>query len=183
MFGKSVHLCNRSIATLRCRPSSRRVFPFFFACASSDYTAALINLSLAPGKMAEYTEFTFHQFFDLSFFLFSILLEGGGSKPPVKAIQGANPNAVESVARPKSVSIVLTPDEIAETKEFEERLRRALEQSRMLQAQQISQIKNIENEIASVKDDGFEFFHSGAEKSRKGKKPRKLKGILKKPKQ
>ena len=88
----------------------------------------------------------------------------------------------ESVPKPTSVSILLTPDEMTETKEFEERLRRALEQSRMLQMQQMSQITNIENEIANA-NDGFELFDVAEKKIRKSNKPRKLKGILKKPKQ
>ncbi|XP_065071198.1 proprotein convertase subtilisin/kexin type 7-like [Rhopilema esculentum] len=83
---------------------------------------------------------------------------------------------------PTAVSILLTPDDLSETKQFEERLKRALEQSRILQTQQMNQIMNLENEISIAnKGDGFDL---PAEKNdAKQKKPKKLKGILKKPRQ
>lgn len=117
---------------------------------------------------------------------FSILLESGGSKSQLKSSPSVNAvlnESKEETVKAASVSIIVTPDEMYETKEFEERLRRALEQSRMLQIQQMSQIKNIENEIASTNDDGFEIFDLKEKKAKTSKKPRKLKGILKKPKQ
>ena len=112
------------------------------------------------------------------------MLEGGGSKQQCKDAQYARPDSETSVtnpSKPTSVSILVTPDELSEMKEFEERLKKALDQSRMLQSQQMSQITNIENEIANTTG-GLEFFDLAEEKARKAKKPRKLKGILKKPK-
>ena len=113
------------------------------------------------------------------------MLEGGGSKQKLKDTQDTAPESertTKNLPKPSSVSILLTPDEISEMKEFEERLKKALEQSRMLQLQQMSQITNIENEIANT-NDGLELFEDLVkEKTKKVKKPRKLKGILKKPK-
>eukprot|EP00112_Aurelia_sp_Birch-Aquarium-sp1_P016422 Seg3723.1 transcript_id=Seg3723.1/GoldUCD/mRNA.D3Y31 product="hypothetical protein" protein_id=Seg3723.1/GoldUCD/D3Y31 len=135
----------------------------------------------------------------IDLFLFhSILLEGGTSKPSSKSPSALNTpskshgtegktdesSTLIETTKPKSVSITLTPDEITKTKEFEERLRQALEQSRMLQNQQMNQIKNLENEISLAnKDEGLGVIDAMGEKSSKIKKPRKLKGILKKPKQ
>ena len=128
----------------------------------------------------------------------SILLEGGTSKPSSKSSsalntpsksQGTEAKTNESstlieTTKPKSVTITLTPDEITKTKEFEERLRQALEQSRLLQNQQMNQIKSLENEISLAnKDEGLGIIDAMDGKSSKIKKPRKLKGILKKPKQ
>ena len=83
---------------------------------------------------------------------------------------------------PTAVSILLTPDDLSETKQFEERLKRALEQSRILQTQQMNQIMNLENEISNANSgDGFDL--SAEKNDAKQNKPKKLKGILKKPKQ
>ncbi len=116
-------------------------------------------------------------------------MEGGNGKPvkptaiPLEATDGELSNTNQELTmKPASVTITLTPDDITQTKEFESRLKQALEQSRLLQVQQMNQIKNLENELSQAdKDEGLGIIDAVSEKP-KPKKAKKLKGILKKPK-
>ena len=78
-----------------------------------------------------------------------------------------------------------TPDEMTRFKEFEERLKKAMDQSIALQTQQMNQIKNLERELADVNNiEGLGPADVVTEKvDESGKAKKKLKGILKKPKQ
>ena len=96
-------------------------------------------------------------------------------------MNGLDPSLLKS--HPASVTITLTPDEITQTKQFEARLKQALEQSKQLQIQQMKQISTLEQEITLAnKDQGLGVIDAVSEKP-KLKKVKKLKGILKKPKQ
>lgn len=119
----------------------------------------------------------------------NILLEGGNGKAikttPLSLnaddMNGLDPSLLKS--HPASVTITLTPDEITQTKQFEARLKQALEQSKQLQIQQMKQISTLEQEITLAnKDQGLGVIDAVSEKP-KLKKVKKLKGILKKPKQ
>ncbi len=119
-------------------------------------------------------------------------MEGGGPLKPSRNLSTSYDDSIldrsqltseKATEKSASITITLTPDELTTTKEFEDRLKQALEQSKLLQIQQMNQIKNLETELSQVdKDKGLGVIDAISERP-KPKKPKKLKGILKKPKE
>ncbi|XP_047128901.1 proprotein convertase subtilisin/kexin type 7 isoform X1 [Hydra vulgaris] len=106
----------------------------------------------------------------------SNIIEHGTARPLISSFN-------ESLETLNYEPLVQTPDEAARVADFEERMKFALEQSLKLQMKQLVQIDDLKQDMEVIMREmsGKDFFSE--KPGRKCKTRKKLKGILKKPKQ
>lgn len=113
------------------------------------------------------------------------IIEHGSSRPMTPTFTSLSITDADSLEVLNANTAMETPDEMTRVHEFEERLKFALEQSLILQMKQMNQIDSLEKDLKELMgDEGLGSVDVFSETPAKKKtKKKKLKGILKKPKQ
>ena len=116
-------------------------------------------------------------------FSFSHLLERGNTAP--QHPPDSNPQPFQHRALPQATKHVPSPlDEQTRVQEFERRLRYAMEQSLVLQAEQMSELDSFERDLRRAREESMVshlLYQTKKEPIGSNRKP--IKGILKKPRE